>query len=286
MIFDFIHQHRTRFPVRLMCQTLGVSVSGYYAARARPQPPRTLRRDALASQIRNVHAQSQQIYGSPRVHQTLLKSGTQVCRNTVARLMKSLGIKARSHRRFRMTTTDSTHPHRLAPDHLQRRFDVAQLNRVWASDITYVPTGEGFLYLAGVMDLASRRIVGWSMSATMHAELACQAFIMAVQARRPAPGLIHHSDRGVQYACDQYQRLLRLHGAVPSMSRRGNCYDNAVSESFWGRLKTELTHHRRFATREEAKQAIFTYIEVFYNRQRLHSTLGYQSPEQFEAGRR
>lgn len=285
MIFGFIDEHKQRFPVQLMCDTLGVSTSGYYAARSRPDSPRELQRNELASEIRSVHAQSQEIYGSPRVHQSLLRAGRHVCRNTVAKLMKSLGIKARSHRRFRVATTDSAHPHRIAPDRLQRRFAVAELNRVWASDITYVPTDEGFLYVAGVMDLASRRIVGWSMSTTMHAELTCQAFIMAVRNRRPAPGLLHHSDRGVQYACDQYQRLLRSHGAVPSMSRRGNCYDNAVPESFWGRLKTELVHGRRFATREQAKRAIFEYIEVFYNRQRLHSTLGYQSPEQFEASR-
>ncbi len=168
MIFGFIDEHKQRFPVQLMCDTLGVSTSGYYAARSRPDSPRELQRNELASEIRSVHAQSQEIYGSPRVHQSLLRAGRHVCRNTVAKLMKSLGIKARSHRRFRVATTDSAHPHRIAPDRLQRRFAVAELNRVWASDITYVPTDEGFLYVAGVMDLASRRIVGWSMSTTMH----------------------------------------------------------------------------------------------------------------------
>lgn len=286
MIFRFIDQHKDRFPVRVLCETLEVSTSGYYAARTRPDSPRVRWRRQLAEEVRQVHEENRRVYGSPRVHRALLRRGRAVCRNTVAKVMSSLGIKARSHRRFRVLTTDSAHPHPIAPDRVQRRFDVKKLNCVWAADITYIPTGEGFLYLAGVMDLASRRIVGWSMGPNLHASLACRAFAMAVRSRRPPPGLVHHSDRGVQYACAEYQRLLEAHGVRASMSRAGNCYDNAAKESFWGKLKTELVHLRRFATREEAKQAVFDYIEVFYNRRRLHSTLGYVSPEQFEASRR
>lgn len=286
MIVAFINEHQDRYPVRVLCETLGVSTSGYYAARARPDSSRTQRRRELAEEVARVHAQNRQVYGSPRVHRALLDDGRLVCRNTVAKVMKSLGIKARSHRRFRVMTTDSGHPHPIAPDRVQRRFEIKELDSVWTADITYIPTGEGFVYLAGVMDLASRRIVGWSMGSNLHASLACRALEMAVERRRPGPGLIHHSDRGVQYACGEFQQLLARHGITASMSRRGNCYDNAVQESFWGKLKTELTHHRRFATRDEAKRALFDYIEVFYNRQRLHSTLGYVSPEQFEARRR
>jgi putative transposase len=286
VIFRFIDEHRECFPVRVLCEVLGVSPSGYYARRTRPPSARARRRRELAAEIRRVHLEHRRVYGSPRVHRVLRERGHAVCRNTVARLMKSLGIAARSRRRFRARTTDADHPHPVAANTLDRRFGVERLDRVWASDITYIPTGEGFLYLAGVMDLCSRRIVGWSMGATLHASLACAAFTMAVRRRRPPRGLLHHSDRGVQYACDEYRRLLASHGVAVSMSRPGDCYDNAALESFWGTLKTELVHHERFATRDQARRAIFEYIEVFYNRRRLHSTLGYLSPEQFEARQR
>ena len=286
MTFRFIDEHRDRFPVRVLCGVLGVSRSGYYAHRRRPVSARARRREELAAEIARVHAQHRRVYGSPRVHRALLAGGRAVCRNTVARVMKSLGIKARTHRRFRVRTTDSAHACPVAANTLDRRFRVRELDRVWVSDITYIPTGEGFLYLAAVMDLCSRRIVGWSMGATLQASLACEAFTMAVRGRRPPRGLLHHSDRGVQYACAQYRRLLELHGVEMSMSRAGDCYDNAVQESFWGKLKTELVHHEHFATRDRARAAIFDYIEVFCNRRRMHSTLGYLSPEQFEARRR
>lgn len=286
MTFDFIKSHQDAFPVPVLCQTLEVSHSGYYAWLHRRPSARALRRTELTVKIRTVHDQNRRVYGSWRVHRALVDQGEKVCRNTVARVMKAQGIQAKTHRRFRVHTTDSNHPHPIAPNLLDRQFKVEAPDTVWTSDITYIPTGEGFLYLAGVMDLCSRKIVGWSMGGTMEASLVCRAFTMAVNARRPGPGLLHHSDRGVQYACGQYRRLLDEHGARASMSRTGNCYDNAPTESFWGKLKTELVHHETFATRAEAARAIFDYIEVFYNRQRLHSALGYVSPEQFEAALR
>lgn len=284
MTFAFIQDHRERFPVRLACETLEVSHSGYYAWQGRPVSPRATRRAELAQKIREVHEQHRRVYGSPRVHRALLERGERVCRNTVARLMKALGIRPLTHRAFRVRTTDSDHALPVASNLLDRRFQVRALNRIWLTDITYIRTDEGFLFLAGVMDLCSRRIVGWSMGEHLGAELVCEALHMALKARRPVPGLLHHSDRGVQYACRQYQSLLRRSGITVSMSRTGDCYDNAPKESFWGKLKTELVYLNRFATREQARAAVFDYIEVFYNRQRLHSSLGYVSPERFEAG--
>jgi putative transposase len=281
--FAFIREHRRPFGVQRLCEVLGVSPSGYYAWLDRPQSPRAARRSELAEKIRQVHDQHRRVYGSPRVHRALLADGEHVCRNTVARVMKAQGIRAKTHRRFRARTTDADHACPIAPNLLDRRFARARLNEVWLTDITYIPTAEGFLYLAGVMDLCSRRIIGWSMAGHLRSELVEDALRMALEARRPGAGLIHHSDRGVQYACGPYQRLLRRHGITTSMSGPGDCYDNAPQESFWGKLKTELVHHQRFATLQEARAAIFDYIEVFYNRQRLHSSIGYLSPEQFEA---
>jgi len=283
--FAFIRDHQTEFPVRVLCETLEISSSGYYAWLARPVSARARRRSELAEKIRAVHEENRRVYGSPRVHRTLVDGGERVCRNTVAKVMKAHGIRAKTRKRFRVRTTESNHPHPIAPNRLDRRFVAAKINQVWLTDITYIPTGEGFLYLAGVMDLCSRRIIGWSMTNHLRVELVETALRMAVAARGPKlpRGLLHHSDRGVQYACGHYQSLLARHGITASMSGRGDCYDNAPQESFWGKLKTELTHHHRFATREQAQRAIFDYIEVFYNRRRLHSSLGYKSPEQFEA---
>ena len=285
MTFAFIRDHQTEFPVRVLCETLEISSSGYYAWLARPVSARARRRSELAEKIRAVHEENRRVYGSPRVHRTLVDGGERVCRNTVAKVMKAHGIRAKTRKRFRVRTTESNHPHPIAPNRLDRRFVAAKINQVWLTDITYIPTGEGFLYLAGVMDLCSRRIIGWSMTNHLRVELVETALRMAVAARGPKlpRGLLHHSDRGVQYACGHYQSLLARHGITASMSGRGDCYDNAPQESFWGKLKTELTHHHRFATREQAQRAIFDYIEVFYNRRRLHSSLGYKSPEQFEA---
>jgi len=284
MTFAFIQDHLEAFPVRLACQTLGVSRSGYYAWKVRPASARWRRRAELTEQIRSVHEENRRVYGSPRVHRALLDRGQRVCRNTVAAIMRAQGIRARKPRMFRVATTDSDHAHPVAPNLLARRFHADRLDQVWLTDMTFIPTGEGPLYLAGVMDLCSRRIIGWSMADHQRVELVQDALTMALRARRPRAGLLHHSDRGVQYACGQYQSLLRSCGITVSMSRLGDCLDNAPQESFWSTLKTELVHRERFPTRHQARAAIFDYIESFYNRKRLHSSLGYVSPERFEAG--
>lgn len=292
MKFIFINDHRREFPVVIMCDVLLVSASGFYRWCKHPVSKRQLKRDELIAAICQAHEDSRKVYGSPRIHQVLKQSGRTVSRNTVAKLMKQQGIKAKTHKRFRVRSTDSNHDHPIAPNLLNRNFTVEKLNQVWLTDITYIPTDEGFLYLAGVMDLCSRRIIGWSMADHMRAELVCDALSMALAARLPkrpdAPHtrvgeLMHHSDRGVQYACHEYQSQLKAHGITISMSGVGNCYDNAPQESLWGKLKTELVHHQAFATHDQARAAIFEYIEVFYNRQRLHSSIGYVSPERFEA---
>lgn len=237
----------------------------------------------LIEKIVQVHEDSRGIYGSPRVHRELVARGISVCENTVAKVMKQQDIRSKITKRFTVRTTDSDHGHPVACNLLDRNFSQNQPNRVWCSDITYVPTGEGWMYLSIVMDLCSKKIVGWSMADHLRSELACDALEMAVARRRPEPGLIHHSDRGIQYACSQYRSLLESHHMTCSMSRRGDCYDNAPAESFFGTLKTELVHHQKYATRSQARAAIFEYVEVFYNRKRRHSSLGYVSPEQFEA---
>lgn len=284
MKFVFIKEHRSEFPVVDMCRVLEVSRSGFYRWAGEPVGKRECRRVELGDAIVRVHAANRGVYGSPRVHAALVQEGRRVCRNTVAKVMKQRGIKARTHRRFKVRTTDSNHDHPIAPNLLERRFAADGLNRAWLTDITYIPTDEGWLYLAGVMDLCSRKIIGWSMAEHMRADLVCDALNMALAARRPGADLLHHSDRGVQYACDEYQRLLAVRGVRVSMSGVADCYDNAPQESFWGKLKTEMVYLEHFATREQARAAIFEYIECFYNRVRLHSSLGYVSPERFEAG--
>jgi transposase InsO family protein len=263
---------------------LGVSRSGYYAWRDRPASPQARRRGELAAKVRAVHEANRRVYGSPRVHAALAASGERVCENTVARVMREQEIRARTSRTYVPRTTDSAHGQPVAANVLGRDFDAPLPDRKWAADITYVPTGEGWLYLAAVIDLCSRRIVGWSMAGHLRTGLVADALDMALTRRGPAPGLLHHSDRGVQYASDDYQGLLAANGIACSMSGKGDCWDNAVMESFWGTLKGELVNHERYATREQARASIFEYVEVFYNRHRLHSSLGYVSPEQFEAG--
>lgn len=266
-----------------LCRTLKVTRSGYYAWQGRVPGRTARRREQLVEQIRRVHADSRQRYGSPRVHRELRARGVRCCENTVAKLMRENGLKARTPHRFRPVTTDSHHDHAVAPNRLDRQFRVHTVNRVWTADITYIPTAQGWLYLAVVMDLASRRIVGWATADHLRASLTRRALQMALHRRRPPAGLLHHSDRGVQYAAGEYQALLRRHQLIPSMSRRGNCYDNAPTESFIGSLKTELVHTADFASRNDATRAIFQYLEVFYNRVRRHSSLGYQTPAEFEA---
>jgi transposase InsO family protein len=279
--FAFIQDHQ-EFPVELLCQVLEVSRSGYYAWQRRPPSATARRQNGLVEAIRQAHQASRGIYGSPRVHRELAARGVRCSENTVAKLMRQEGIRSKTRRRFVVRTTDSSHPHPIAPNRLNQEFQQERPNQAWAADITYVPTQEGWLYLAAVIDLCSRKIVGWATGTSLHAVLVIEALRMALVHRQPAGELLHHSDRGVQYACDDYQALLAAHGLEPSMSRRGNCYDNAVMESFFGTLKTELVHHEHYPTRDVARASLFEYIEVFYNRQRRHSALDYVSPHEYE----
>jgi putative transposase len=281
MRYDFVERHRGRWPVRLMCRVLLVSAGGYYDWRGRPKSSRGRRREALVVAIRAVHGEVKARYGSPRIHAELVARGTPCGVNTVARLMRKEGIAAKTKRRFRCTT-DSNHGRPVAENVLDRRFEPAAVDQAWTADITYVATGEGWLYLAAVEDLHSRRIVGWSMSSRVDSRLVVDALEMAVALRRPGEGLVAHSDRGSQYASEHYQGLLAGHGITCSMSRRANCWDNAPMESFFASLKKELTRGEIFATREEARASIFEYVEIFYNRIRRHSSLGYRSPADYE----
>lgn len=283
MRFAFIREHQDVYPAEVACAVLNVSRSGYYAWRDRPASGQAVRRQALLAEIRAVCAASHGIYGSPRIHRELQARAVSCCRHTVARVMRAHGVVCRPRPAFTPQTTDSDHGWAVAANRLEQQFDVREPNRVWVADITYIRTDGGWLYLAAVMDLASRRIVGWQTADHLRSALAGAALIQALKHRRPRPGLLHHSDRGVQYACAAYRRILELHGLVGSMSRRGNCYDNAPMERFFGSLKTEWVHHRRYRTRAEAAQSLFEYIEVFYNRKRRHSALGFVSPVDYEA---
>jgi putative transposase len=283
--YAFIRSHRRIWPAQVLCRILQVARSGYYAWTVKRR--RSRRRDKRArmySAMRRVFLESRRTYGSPRVHKELLAQGYACCVNSVARWMKAHELRAKTQRRFRVKTTDSRHDEPIAANHLRRRFQQPAANRVWVSDISYVPTQEGWLFVAVMLDLFSRRVIGWSMGEGLAAPLVTEALKMALRRRSPEAGLMIHSDRGVQYACGAYRKLLEHHEVIGSMSRRGNCYDNAVMESFYKTLKSELVYHEKYQTREEARQSIFEYIEVFYNRQRRHSALGYLSPEAFEAG--
>ena len=284
MKYAFIQSDLSMYCVAVCCAVLEVSRSGYYAWRDRPQSPRAGRRAELSEKIVYAHMDNRQVYGSPRIHRVLVKAGEKVCENTVAAIMREHGIQAKCKRKFVPVTTDSAHDQPVAGNLLDRRFTADAPNRKWTADITYVFTDEGWLYLAGVMDLYSRKIVGWAMADHMRTDLVADALTMAIAHRRPGEELLHHSDRGVQYASEDYRHLLALHGIEPSMSGKGDCWDNACQESFWATLKTEEVYLNHYATRQQARQAIFEYIEVFYNRKRLHSSLGYVSPETFEAG--
>ena len=281
-MYQFIEAHRDQFPVKRMCQVLRVSASGYYASRERPLSQREQDNQQLVDQIKKVHAASRRTYGSPRVHAELVRQGIQCNKKRVERLMRVHHIRGKQRGRRRVKTTDSTHNLSVAPNVLKRQFETDAPNRKWVADITYIPTDQGWLYLAAVLDLFSRRVVGWSMASTMHSSLVRNALRMALAARQPQAGLLHHSDRGSQYAGYAYQSLLDDHHVIASMSRTGNCYDNATMESFFGTLKCELIHDRHYQSRAEARQDVFEYIEVFYNRIRLHSSLGYLSPVEYE----
>ena len=273
MKFEFIEAEKAHFPVDFMCEQLGVSRSGYYAWKERPESERDKADRALAEVVTRIHRDSRGTYGSPRVHAELRAQGQRVSRKRVARLMNENDIAARKRRRF-VCTTDSRHN--------QPVFSPGQPNSTWATDMTYVGTGQGWLYLAVVMDLFSRKVVGWSMSERLNRHLVLNALDMALKGRQPPQGLLHHSDRGSQYASTDYQQALAARGIQCSMSRKGNCWDNAVVESFFSSLKQELVYTTAFATHEQARLALFEYIEVFYNRQRRHSSLGYVSPVDFE----
>lgn len=280
MRYAFIEAHRTTWPVVVQCRVLEVTRSGYYAWRQRPPSVTAQRRQELLAEVRRLHQGPRQVYGSPRVHAELRAQGRRCSRNTVARVMKDAGIRAKSVRRF-CRTTDSDHPHPVAENVVNRDFAPTAANQIWTADITSIPTREGWLYLAAVEDLYSRKIVGWSMSERIDSRLVVDALEMALQRELPEAGLVAHSDRGVQYASGHYQRLLETHGITCSMSRKGNCWDNAPMESFFATLKKELVHHEDYQTRAEACRSLFEYIEVFYNRLRRHSALGYRSPAEF-----
>jgi putative transposase len=282
MRYRVIQEHDRRYPIRVMCRVLVVSAAGYYAWRSRPESARSKQTRTLLSAIRVIHRESRETYGSPRIWNALVKQGHRVGEHRVARLMRHGGIRAKTVPKWR-ATTQSQHPFPVAANTLDRAFTVEAPNRVWAGDLTYIWTREGWLYLAVLLDLYARRVVGWAMGPRLTGELAEQALNMALVNRIPRAGLVHHSDRGSQYAATRYQRRLTEYGLIPSMSRKGNCWDNACVESFFGTLKRELVHQRQYVTRDEAKQDIFEYIEVFYNRQRQHSTLGYHTPAEFEA---
>ena len=282
MRYRAIQEHDRRYPIRLMCRALAVSAAGYYAWRSRPESPRSVNTRTLLSAIRVIHQESRETYGSPSIWDALIKQGHYVGEHRVARLMRVEGIRAKTVKQWR-ATTQSNPRLPVAENTLNRQFTVAHPNQVWAGDLTYVWTTEGWLYLAVLLDLYSRRVVGWAMGHRLTVELAEQALTMALANRNPLAGLLHHSDRGSQYAATSYQLALTTHGITTSMSRRGNCWDNACVESFFGTLKRELVYHRHYATREDATRDIFEYIEVFYNRQRRHSTLGYDSPAEYEA---
>ena len=285
MKYACMARHRAEFAVRLMCRVLEVSPSGYYASLTRPPSWHALIDEVLMAHVRIIHADSGATYGGPRVHRELQAAGLPASPKRVARLMREDGLVARRRRRRRVATTDSTHDHPIAPNRLGRQFDVTGvgLNQVWVADITYVPTREGMLYLATVLDLGSRRCVGWAMRDTVETELALSALRMAYDARRPVAGLIHHSDRGSQYASSDYGAELAARGMLASMSGKGDCYDNAVAESFFATLEFELIMQHDWPTKAEARRAIFRYIETWYNRRRRHSTLGYVSPVEYEA---
>lgn len=271
------------FPVKSLCRVLGVSRSGYYAAKKKAQRQRAQENVRLGAKIKEAFEASRRTYGSPRLTVVLRRAGERCGRHRVARLMRAHRLRATQKRRFRPRTTDSRHLCPIAPNHLaERASPPARPGEVWQADITYVATREGWLYVAGVIDACSRRVVGWAADAAMPTGLVTCAFERAVRGHRPTGGLLHHSDRGSQYASDAYRELLHRHGVTPSMSRPANCYDNARMESFWATLKGELIGDHVFATRAEARTALFDYIEVFYNRRRLHSALGFQSPVDYE----
>jgi transposase InsO family protein len=283
MKYAFIREHATEYPVRRQCQVLEVAESGYYAWLQAQPSQRQHTDEVLLAEIQAIYQQNRCLYGSPRIHAELKKRGWRCSRKRVARLMRQAHLVSVRQRRSHVQTTDSKHPYPNAANQLDRQFEAQRPNQKWVADITYIPTQNGWLYLAAVLDLFSRRIVGWAMSARCDAALTQNAFEMAWSQRQPTADLLHHSDRGSQYAAHVYQALLARYSITVSMSRKGNCYDNAVMESFFRTLKAECVDLHVFQSRSHARSIIFDFLEVYYNRQRLHSTLGYCTPAAFEA---
>ena len=281
MKYQFIAEHRQQYPISTMCRVLEVSVSGFYAWQQRAPSHRSQANTRLGERIVRIYRQNRQVYGSPRIHAVLQKEGQRCGKRRVARLMRELGLSAKL-RKHRTRTTDSQHEQPVAPNLLNREFTATAPNTKWVADITAIWTAEGWLYLAVVLDIYSRMVIGWAMDAHRDEALVEQAARMALARRQPAPGLLHHSDRGSQYTAADYRELLASFGVILSMSGKGDCYDNSLMESFFGTLKTECVDRQSFTTRSQARQAIFEYVEAFYNRQRLHSSLGYVSPVIYE----
>jgi putative transposase len=280
MRFCLIEDQRDIWPVRVICDALSVSPSGFYAWRSRPESARKIANRELLVDIRRVHADHRGRYGAPRIHAELRAEGQIVSRKRIERVMHRHGIRAHAPRRYRICTTDSKHALPIAANLLDRNFVAEKPDQVWLADITYIPTGEGWLYLAVILDLFARKLVGWAMREHMRVELTMAALTMAVQRRRPGPGLVHHSDRGSQYAAGDYRKILQAATITQSMSRKGNRWDNAPMESFFGTLKTERVHQGDYPDRDAARRDLFAYIEGYYNRRRIHSALGYITPQQ------
>lgn len=265
----------------MMFRVLKVSKSGFFDWKKRGPSNHERRRNALIGKIEQIHQGSRKTYGSPRVYQVLKGLGEKCSKSTVERLMRENGIRSKVRRKFRLTT-DSNHKLPVAPNLVKRDFTAKAPNQLWCTDITYLWTKEGWLYLAAIIDVFTRKVVGWSMQDRLTLPLALQALDMAIKRQQPEPGLVHHSDRGCQYAAHEYRAELKRHGIIASMSRRGQCWDNALAESFFHSLKTEHVYHERFETKAQAKSSVFEWIEVFYNRQRIHSAIGFNNPECYE----
>lgn len=278
----FIEAEKAEYPIGMVCDVVEMSRSRYYQLRKQPKSKRELEDAELEPLIQEIYAEGKGAYGSPRVFDELLKRGHKLSRKRVIRLMRKLGLKAKTAKKFK-ATTDSRHALPIAPNLLERRFTSPAPNRAWVSDITYLRTRMGWMYLAVVIDLYSRRVVGWALRPRMTASIVCDAFDMAVRNRKPPPGFVFHSDRGSQYASKKFRRRLARYGALASMSRKGDCWDNAVAESFFATFKKELVRGFTFLNHQSTHSAVFEYIEVFYNRKRKHTFLGGVSPAQFEA---
>lgn len=282
MKYKFIMENRKEFRLGKMCKLLGVSRSGYHNYIRRKLKPRGLRQQHLLEQIKRIFERSRGLYGSPRIYRELRKQGMICNKKTVAKIMRINGIRAKTKRKYKVTT-DSAHNCPVAENIVGQNFNVSAVNRIWVSDITYLWTREGWLYLTCILDLCSRMIVGWCIDTTLSSRMVIAALKQAIRQRGENPGIIFHSDRGSQYASKEVKNFLAEHDMIQSMSRKGNCYDNAVMESFFHTLKSELISFEHFQTRNEAKMKVFEYIEIFYNRQRSHSTIGYCSPFEFES---